>query len=93
MKTGTTKSGFKYTMDPTSLQDMRVLDSLADVIDPDAPEIRKIVGMSKLTEMILGADQKKTLYAHIASQHDGKVPPAALEVELTEMLSEGEAKN
>lgn len=93
MKAGTTKSGFKYTMDPTTLQDMRVLDSLADVIDPDAPEIRKIVGMSKLTEMILGADQKKALYEHISSQHDGKVPPAALEVELTEMLSEGEAKN
>jgi len=93
MKKGTTKTGFKYHFDPTDVQDMCVLDYLADVLDPEAPEIRKIIAMSKLTEKILGLDQKRALYNHIAEKHDGKVPPAALEAELTEILSGDETKN
>lgn len=93
MKKGTTKTGFNFYVDPTSLQDMCVLDYLADVLDSESPEIRKIISMSKLTEKVLGADQKRALYNHIAEKHDGKVPPAALEAELTEILSGDETKN
>ena len=44
-------------------------------------------------DKILGLDQKRALYNHISASHDGKVPPAALEAELTEILSGDETKN
>ncbi|MBR3330716.1 MAG: hypothetical protein IKG25_05795 [Mogibacterium sp.] len=93
MRKGKTKTGFSFHLDPTDVQDMCVLDYLADVLDPESPEIRKIISMSKLTEKVLGQDQKKALYNHIAEKHDGKVPPAVLEAELTDILSGNETKN
>lgn len=87
MKRGTTSTGFVYEFDETRLDDMRFVDTLAVVLDPEAPEFDKISGTSRLVTMMLGPELKKRLYDHIGAAHDGRVPRAELEKALEEMMS------
>lgn len=87
MKRGTTSTGFVYEFDETRLDDMRFVDTLAVVLDPEAPEFDKISGTSRLVTMMLGPELKAKLYDHIGASHDGRVPRAALEKALEEMMS------
>ena len=87
MKRGTTSTGFVYEFDETRLDDMRFVDTLAVVLDPEAPEFDKISGTSKLVTMMLGPKLKKQLYDHIGKAHGGRVPRADLEIALEEMMS------
>ena len=87
MKRGTTSTGFVYEFDETRLDDMRFVDTLAVVLDPEAPEFDKISGTSKLVTMMLGPELKKQLYDHIGKTHGGRVPRADLEIALEEMMS------
>lgn len=87
MKRGTTSTGFVYEFDETRLDDMRFVDTLAVVLDPEAPEFDKISGTSRLVTMMLGPELKKKLYDHIGAAHDGRVPRAELEKALEEMMS------
>lgn len=87
MKRGTTSTGFVYEFDETRLDDMRFVDTLAVVLDPEAPEFDKISGTSRLVTMMLGPKLKKQLYDHIGKAHGGRVPRADLEIALEEMMS------
>lgn len=87
MKRGTTSTGFVYEFDETRLDDMRFVDTLAVVLDPEAPEFDKISGASRLVTMMLGPELKKQLYDHIGKAHGGRVPRADLEIALEEMMS------
>lgn len=89
---GTTSTGFQYEYDETRLDDMRFVDVLAIVVDPEAPQFEKIAGASRLLTMLLGEDMKKALYAHIGKNHDGRVPRADLEAALEEIM-QGQAKD
>lgn len=97
MRRGTTSTGFAYEYDETRLDDMRFVDVLAVVLDPDAPQFDKISGVSKLLALLLGEDLKKQLYNHIGQAHDGRVPRADLEQALSEIMNgagqETDAKN
>ena len=75
---GTTSTGFAYEYDEQRLDDMRFVDILAVVVDPNAPKFDKIAGASKLLTMLLGEDMKKALYEHIGAFHGGRVPQKGL---------------
>ena len=66
---GTTSTGFEYEYDEEHLDDMRFVDVLAVVVDPEAPPFEKIAGASQLLTMLLGADMKKALYGHRGKNH------------------------
>ena len=94
MRTGTTGSGFVYEFDETRANDMHVLEHVITMADDEAPPLKKAAALSALPRMLLGAAQTADLYAHLEKLHDGRVPPAELERELTEILSGGaEGKN
>lgn len=91
---GKTSTGFEYEYDETRLDDMRFVDVLAVVVDPDAPPFDKIAGASKLLTMLLGEDLKKQLYDHIGKGNGGRVPRAELEQALEEIMqARGAEKN
>lgn len=83
---GVTSTGFEYEYDETRLDDMRFVDVLAVVCDPEAPEFEKIAGTSRLIEMLLGAEMKAALYKHIGKDYGGRVPRADLEKALEEIM-------
>lgn len=93
MRKGVTSTGFSYEYDETRLDDMRFVDVLVVVLDPDAPQFDKISGVSTLIGMLLGPDLKSKLYEHIGKQHDGRVPRADLEKALEEIMQGDNAKN
>jgi len=92
MKRGITSGGFEYSYDEARLDDMRFVDVLTVVVDPEAPTFEKIAGVSKLLTMILGAEMKEALYTHIGKTHDGRVPRADLEKALEEIMAGSDAE-
>lgn len=89
---GTTSTGFEYEYDEEHLDDMRFVDVLAVVVDPEAPPFEKIAGASQLLTMLLGADMKKALYEHIGKNHEGRVPRAELQQALEEIMQAKDAE-
>lgn len=87
MTNGITSSGFAFCFDESRLDDMRFVDILATVVDPDAAEFDKIAGASKLVEMLLGKELKNDLYRFIGQSHDGRVPRAELEQALQDIMA------
>ena len=71
MRSGTTSTGFNYEFDEQRLDDMRFVDVLAEVMDPNGPKFEKVSGISKLIRMLLGEEMKEKLYDHI-SNYTGK---------------------
>ena len=92
MRKGTTSTGFVYEYDEARLDDMRFVDVLAVVVDPEAPQLDKIAGASRLIEMLLGREMKAALYEHIGKAHEGRVPRAELEAALEEIMA-GDGKD
>jgi len=89
MTNGTTASGFAYEFDPEKANDLHVLDHVVTMASDTASVLEKTKALLALPRMLLGEEQTKALYAHLAQLHDGRVPPAELERELTEILSGG----
>lgn len=87
MREGKTSSGFEFAFDEKRLNDMRLVDALADVVNVNVPELKRIIALSQVIERLVGADTKEKLYEHIASYNDGLVPSGALEKELQEILT------
>ncbi len=87
MTKGTTSTGFAFEYDETRLDDMRFVDVLAKVVDPEATLLEKVSGTSRLVSMLLGEDIKAALYAHIGAAHEGRVPRAELETALGEIMA------
>lgn len=86
MSKGITSGGFAFEFDENRLDDMRFVDVLAVVSDPETSLLDRYSGASKLLEMLLGKEQKKALYEHIGKAHDGRVPRAELETALFEIM-------
>ncbi len=84
---GTTKSGFEFEIDSNVLDNMELVDALAEASE-DATQI------SKAIRMILGDEQKKKLYEHVRNE-DGVVSVTAISDELLDMFDiiGDEAKN
>lgn len=86
MKKGTTKSGFAFEIEEKVLDDMRVIDVLAEIVDPEASDVATLTATSKLSGLILGKEQKKKLYDHIAAQNEGRVPVKELTTTIFEII-------
>lgn len=88
MRTGTTKSGFKFEIDEKNLDDMQLLDLLIAADDGDT------TALIKATDWMLGKEQKKRLYDHLRTE-DGKVPIKDFTQEFLEIFNEAgkEGKN
>lgn len=81
----TTKSGFSVSADTDMLDNVELLDALAELYESG-------LGMSKIVTMLLGADGKKRLYDHVRTEK-GTVPSEALMDELSEIMELLNAKN
>lgn len=85
IKKGTTKSGFKFKIDTDVMDNMEVLDAVAET-DSGNP-----MAISKLLNLMLG-DDKQQLYDHVRTE-DGRVPISAIGDEIAEIFNAlGEAE-
>ena len=73
MVTGTTSSGFSFSLDEKVLDDMELVDTLAQMQEGDP------LAISAVVRMVLG-DQRRALYDHLRTA-DGRVPASAVSEE------------
>lgn len=81
MQKGKTKSGFEYEFNEDLINDMEVIDALAEVANSE-----NILAVSTVVKKLLSAEDRKRLYDHVRLE-DGRVPADALMEELSEMMS------
>ncbi len=78
MVKGTTKSGFAFELEPDILDDMELLDQVAECdANPAA--------LSRVIKMVLGEEQRKALYDHLRDER-GKVPVNAVGEAITDIF-------
>lgn len=79
MVKGTTKTGFQFSVDENSMNDMELVDVLADSDMDDA------FRMSHVVRKLLPGDQRKSLYDHV--RVDGRVPVDAVVAEVEDIFA------
>ena len=77
--TGHTRSGFEFEVDAKALDDMEMIDALAEIMDENP------LAFSKVCLKLLGPVQRKALYEHLRGE-DGKVPVEAISVEIGDIF-------
>lgn len=87
MITGKTTSGFEFAFEPTVMDDMRLVDTMAVILSPGVSKSEALAANSKAAVLILGPEQKAALYEHIGRLHEGRVPVAAFAAELGEIMA------
>lgn len=87
MLKGKTKSGFAFDIPDERLNNMELLDALAELDAGDSTQ------MSWVLKQLFSPEQKKALYDHLRTPA-GTVPIEAVVAELEEILASGQqAKN
>ena len=76
---GTTKTGFAYQIHAEALDDMELLDAIAE-IDGNP------LAISKVLKMLLGEQQRKELYDHLRGE-DGRVSVKAVSEAIADIFS------
>ena len=76
---GTTKTGFAYQIREEALDDMELLDAIAE-IDGNP------LAISKVIKMLLGEQQRKELYEHLRGE-DGRVSVKAASEAIADIFS------
>lgn len=71
MITGETKSGFKFEIDDSALDDWELLSALSEVDDGNIRQLTKI------PKMLLGDEQAKNLTNHLR-EANGRVPASKM---------------
>lgn len=84
---GTISNGFEFAFDEVVLDDMRLIDTMAVIVDENSKISERLTATAKASEMILGKAQKEKLYEHIGQLHDGRVPRAEFEAALSEIMA------
>ena len=79
MITGTTNSGFSFEIPENAIDNMELVDALAEVENGNGTKV------SDVCKIFLGDKLRKRLYDHLRTE-DGRVPVAALTAELKEMF-------
>ncbi len=77
---GTTKSGFAYELQDDAMNNMELVDAMAELDDGGHP-----FALSRVCLLLLGRDQRKRLYDHIRTE-DGRVPPKAMGEEIADII-------
>lgn len=76
---GKTNSGFEFEIDASVLDDMELIDALADTMDNNP------LSFSIVCSKLFGAEQKKRLYNHL--RKNGRVPLEAISAEITDVFN------
>ena len=76
----TTKSGFCCEIDPEELNNMELVDALAEVQNGNS------LAYPTVCLLILGKETRTRLYNHLRNEA-GRVPPADVDRELTEIMN------
>lgn len=84
MITGTLSSGFVYQLEDDVLDNMELVDALAEAEDDNA------ASWSRIVLLLLGKEQRKALYDHLRKD-TGRVPIMAVVSVVSEILA-GTAK-
>lgn len=79
MINGKTKTGFEFSVDKNVMNDMELVDILADDTMDDA------FRMSYVVRKLLGRDQRKALYDHV--RVNGRVPVDAVIAEVEDIFA------
>lgn len=79
MKKGKTQSGFKFEVDERVMDDMELIDALAEAQGEDPTQISVVV------TKIFGKEQKKKLYDHL--REDGYVSAKKVADTITEVFT------
>ena len=92
MKKGTLTNGFKFSVDENIMRDAEFLDLLVEVDEGN------ILSYPKMTNKLLGADQKKKLYNKLRDKKSGIVDIEEVGKAIVEVLTiigqeEDEGKN
>lgn len=77
-KTITTTSGFKCSVKTEALDDMRVVELIAEMEE-------NALALPRFLTLLLGDEQKEKLYKHIETK-DGRVPMDPLQAEVAEII-------
>ena len=77
---GKTTSGFAFAMEESVIDNMELVDALAEATD-DNP-----LSVSSVCVLLLGKAQRKRLYDHLR-QADGRVPVEQISKELIEIFT------
>ena len=84
---GKLKSGFEYKIEDYVLDNMELLDAIAEV--DQNPMV-----LSKVLKMLMGDEQRKKLYDHLRDPKKGNVPIVAVSDAVAEIFSgSGQLKN
>jgi len=87
MLKGKTKSGFAFEIQDERLNNMELLDALAELDAGDSTRI------SRVLKMLFSSEEKRALYEHLRTPV-GTVPIEAVVAELEEIFASGQqAKN
>lgn len=76
---GKTNSGFEFEIDALALDDMELIDAVAETMDGNP------LAFSKVCNKLFDADQKKRLYEHL--RKNGRVPFEAISAEITDIFT------
>ena len=80
MRTGVTASGFAWQLDDAVLNNMELVDALAEMQEENPLQI------SAVCRLVLGKAQRKALYDHLRTP-DGRVPVAKVADALGELMN------
>lgn len=78
MYIGKTQSGFEFEIAEDTLNNMELVDAIAEVDDNP-------LAISNVVRLLLGKEDRKRLYDHIRTEH-GNVPVEAMSTELTQIF-------
>lgn len=81
--TGTTSKGFQFTINENTLDNMELVDALAELEDGN------FLVVSKVLTLLIGKEQKKALY-DLLRREDGTVPVKDVSDAITEILQSSE---
>ncbi len=76
---GTTESGFEFEVRREALNNMELVDALAEIEGNP-------LAMSRVCVLLLGKEQRKKLYDHLRTS-DGRVPLEQVEAELMAVMA------
>ena len=77
---GRTKTGFSFVLEEENLDNMELLESLAEIDNGN------VAAIPRAAILLLGNEQKKSLYNHIRNDK-GKVPIDKFADEITDIMS------
>lgn len=87
MLKGKTKTGFAFEIDEKRLDNIELLDAIAEVANDN------IIALSNVSQLLLGKEQRKALYDHIRDE-DGMVSAKSFSDELADIFASAkETKN